>query len=234
MEWFFGYIKHIETKYTHHTQPVSRIFTVISRFNKGSSVIGKTTSFKRHSLSAQEMSSGCKAGLDTWADTCCVGKHVHVREVLEGKLANASGFSPSLPTLTDIPIVNCTFAYDDSFGNTYLIEVNNALYMGDQMEHVLLCPNQCETNGVKIDLRPSHFYPMSDTASTIIFPSGLTIPIEHDGPLPYFHVRHPTDEELLLCPTLEMTSYDDWNPYNLGVDLSATVSEVKSSLPNVG
>ena len=48
-------------------------------------------------------------------------------------------------------------AYDDVNGSTYLLEVNNALYLGENIKNVLLCPNQCESNDIKIDLRPSQF-----------------------------------------------------------------------------
>ena len=180
----------------------------------------RTENIAHKVLSQHEMLQGCKAGLDSWADSCCVGKHAFIREVIEGKLVNAHGFSNDLPSINDIPIVNCTFAYDDSDGKTFLLEFNNALYLGEKMEHALICPNQCEHNGTRIDLRPSYFYPNSPTASTVRFPNGLTIPIHHNGPLPYFNVRHPTKEELLLCEAIEVTSTYDWDPYSMDFNFS--------------
>ena len=170
------------------------------------------------------MNSGCKAGLDTWADTCCVGKHVYIREVVEGKMANANGFASGLPTVENIPIVHCTMAYDDVDGATYLLDVNNALYLGENIKNVLLCPNQCESNGIKIDLRPSEFYPNEPSASTIKCSDDLMIPILHDGPLPYFNIRHPTEDELKNCPRIELTAFHDWEPYDLNFNFSSTVT----------
>ena len=66
---------------------------------------------------------------------------------------NATGFFASLPSITNIPLANCSFVYDDEKGKTYILEINNDLYLGEQMNYSLLCPNQCEDNGVTIDLR---------------------------------------------------------------------------------
>ena len=34
-------------------------------------------------------------GIDSCADTCCLGKHAYIREFIEGKSVNATGFSAS-------------------------------------------------------------------------------------------------------------------------------------------
>ena len=129
----------------------------------------------------------------------------------------------------DIPIVNCSLAYDDANGNTFILEINNALYMGDRITNVLLCPNQCESNGIRIDLRSTHFYPHIEGASTINCNDQLIIPILHDGPLPYFDVRHPTQNELLHCEKIVLTPIEEWNPYDVDY-MSQSSLNVMSSL----
>ena len=64
------------------------------------------------------------------------------------------------------------------------------------MEDSLANPIQCMEADTKIDLRPRKFYPDDESAQTITFANGLSIPIEHDGPLPFIHVCRPTLEEL--------------------------------------
>jgi hypothetical protein len=48
----------------------------------------------------------------------------------------------SLEVLQDIPIVKAAVAYDDpNTGETYVIIINQALYFGEQLTHILLNPN---------------------------------------------------------------------------------------------
>ena len=75
--------------------------------------IASTRTHKHIQLTKEEMLNGCKLGLDSWADTSCVGRHAHIDTYVDGKSVTASGFANTLPALENIPIVNCSFAYDD-------------------------------------------------------------------------------------------------------------------------
>ena len=187
------------------------------------------TKQRKVKLTKQELHDGCLLGLDTWADSSVVGRHAYINSYVDGKSVTASGFASSLPSLNNIPIVNCTFAYDGEDGQVYLLEVNNALYLGNEMEHSLLCPNQCEDNDIRIDLRPSRYYPDSPTASTLASHDGIVLPIHHKGPLPYLSVRHPTSDELLSCRTIQLTATHDWNPYELGYDFSKSFFQISTN-----
>jgi hypothetical protein len=180
--------------------------------------IGATSSevFRHPTLSAMEMQNGCKLGLDSWADTSCSGRHCHVMEFVEGKTVTAKGFANHLPSTPDLPIANVAYAYDAPTGEIFILVVNNSIYMGEKMEDSLLCPNQSEENGVRIDLRPKMYYPEEATAQTISVmtePPHL-FPLRHHGPLPYIPIRRPTEEEMQDCVHLELTSRDDWDPYS--------------------
>ena len=128
-----------------------RICTFLSRVHC-TNVISSSRS-KSTRLTKEEWNSGCMLGLDTWADTCCVGKHARINEIIKGKSVTATGFASSLKSIPDLPIVNCSLAYDSSDGKTYILKINNAIFLGEQMENCLLCPNQCEVNDVRITLR---------------------------------------------------------------------------------
>ena len=218
MNTFYNYVHHwytyVNTWYNPSNIPLYHICSFISFIKKTSTI----QSYNTHTvipLSKDELRNGCELGLDTWADTCCVGKHAHIDSYVDGKMVSAKGFASTLPTLDNIPIVNASFAYDDGTGRTWLLQVNNAIYLGSHMDHSLLCPNQCEDNDIRIDLRPSFYYPNSPTASTVYCPSHqLSIPVLHRGPLPHIHVRRPTGEEILTCPIIELTSTAEWNPYD--------------------
>lgn len=119
--------------------------------------ISKTTSsrtgvFRHPILTTEEHNNGCRLGIDSWADTCCAGKHCYVQEFVEGKTVTASGFTSTLGALTNLPIANVVYAYDDPGGFVLLLECNNAIYLGDKMDDSLLNPIQNEENGVCIDM----------------------------------------------------------------------------------
>ena len=62
---------------------------------------------KRLELNQNELNKGCMMGIDSWADTCCLGKHAYVREFIEGKTVSASGFTSTLPSVDNIPLAHC-------------------------------------------------------------------------------------------------------------------------------
>ena len=97
-------------------------------------------------LTKEELDEGCKLGIDSWADTCCIGRHGYVNSFLEGKTVTARGFAKSLNPISNLPIANCSVAYDDGNGSTFILEINNAIFLGEQMENCLLC--QCEMNNI--------------------------------------------------------------------------------------
>ena len=193
--------------------------------------ISKTTtthpsdSFRHPALTSHEHANGCRLGIDSWADTCCAGKHCYVQEFIEGKMVTASGFTSSLGKLENLPIANVVYAYDDPGGFVLLLECNNSIYLGDQMEDSLLNPIQCEENDVRIDTRPKLYYPDEPSAQSVDFPDGTRLHILYDGVLPYLPVRRPTKEELHSCRRLEMSSRDCWDPFLINGSFSALAGE---------
>lgn len=84
----------------------------------------------------------CRAELDTHADTCGVNNVARVLSYTR-KTAHVSPFTPELSQMRDVPIVKAALAYDNSItGETFVIIVNQALYFGDSLPHILLNPNQ--------------------------------------------------------------------------------------------
>ena len=119
-------------------------------------------------------------------------------EFVEGKTVTAKGCANHLPSTPDLPIVNVAYAYDAPTGEIFILVVNNSIYMGEKIEDSLLCPNQSEENGVRIDLRPKIYYPEEATAQSIsvMTETPHLFPLRHHGPLPYIPIRRPTEEEM--------------------------------------
>ena len=65
---------------------LSRVST-LSRVSMITSRIAKTVTntnadtFRHPILSDEDHNEGCKLGIDTWAETCCAGKHAYVEKI---------------------------------------------------------------------------------------------------------------------------------------------------------
>jgi hypothetical protein len=81
--------------------------------------------------------TNCRAELDSHADTW-----------YSGKVAEVSGFSPSLKPLSNISIVKAAVAYYNlDTGETTILIINQTLYFNEQLPHLLLNPIKCEFIG---------------------------------------------------------------------------------------
>ena len=104
--------------------------------------------FRHQKISKGELLKGCRLGIDSWADTVCVGKNAYVEEFISGRTVNATGFAPSLGSLNNLPIANVLYAYDTTSGKTVLLDHNNVIYLGPTMEYGLANPIQSKENDV--------------------------------------------------------------------------------------
>jgi len=157
----------------------------------------------------------CRAELDTHADTYGVNNTANILEYL-GKVAEVSGFSSSIGVLKEVPIVNAAVAYNHpTTGETVILIINQALYFDDNIEHLLLNPNQMKANGVEVDNIPMHLSAGKSTHS-ILFPEAkYRIPLNLHGVISYFNIRTPTLQEINTCETLTLTSQGiEWQPYS--------------------
>ena len=159
------------------------------------------------------MRDGCRLGLDSHADTTCVGRHAAILEVIEGQTVEAVPFAKSIGSVSNLPIVNAALAYDHPLdGQTYILVCNQAIYLGEESDNCLLCPNQCRSHGVVIDDRPPEFEPKSDF-SIHVPEEEVTFPLNRYGPTSYLRVRRPTKLELEECTHIELTEDSTWDPY---------------------
>ena len=57
--------------------------------------------------------------------------------------------------LKERPIVSAVTAYDHPYdGNTYILQVNEGIWLGEDQKHSLLCPNQIRDHGYECDSIP--------------------------------------------------------------------------------
>ena len=163
-------------------------------------------------LSDDELLQGCHLGLDSHADMTCIGRHARITEVFHGKVCNVFPFNDSYEPIKDIHTVNAAFAYDTDDGQTYIIELNQCLDFSNTMEHSLLCTNQARMNGVIVDDCPTVLDPTGRSTHSLYFPQqDIRLPLLSKFPISFLPVRYPSTIELDTCPTLNLTSSDDWD-----------------------
>ena len=186
---------------------------------------------------AREEILHCRAELDSHADTCGIN---HIARVLEisGQVAEVSGFSNAMDSLQDIPIVKAAVAYDHpETGEVIILVINQALYFGDKLTHILLNPNQLRSHNIRVDDVPKHLSSTS-THSIWVEEESLDIPMVLHGIISYFNVRTPTLQEINNCPHITLTSEEEWNPYSghfkeLEDEINTSISAFKISAMSV-
>jgi hypothetical protein len=127
---------------------------------------------------------------------------------------NVSPFSDSYQAIKDVPITTVVTAWDDpGTGEVIILYIHEALYFGDKMFHMRLCPNQLRANGWTVQDVPKQFD--AELAHAITDPSGhLQMPLEMNGVISYLPTRLPTEKELAECDSYDLTSEVPWEPYS--------------------
>ena len=211
----------------HLLHPMTRTVKIAAFTTKR--IISQTIShdidnFRHPLLSNEEHTNGIRLGIDSWADTCCAGRHAYVEEFVMGKTVTATGFTPSLGSVPSLPIAHVLYAYDALDGTVIILEANNSIYLGEKMEDSLMNPIQAEEAGIRVDVRPKKYYPEDIGCQSLNFPDGTLIPILYDGVLPYVPIRRPTKEEIHSCRRLPLSERYPWDPFTLSGEFCAITS----------
>jgi hypothetical protein len=95
--------------------------------------------------------------LDSHTDMCVAGTNTWVMDFTNTKV-NVSPFSDSYEAIKDILIAMVATAWDDlETGEVTVLYIHEALYFGDRMSRMLLCPNQLRANGWNVQDVPKQF-----------------------------------------------------------------------------
>jgi hypothetical protein len=153
--------------------------------------------------------------LDSHADTSCAGSNCRVLEYTN-KTCTVSSFSSKQTKVRDVPIVTAATAYDAPNGEIYILILNQSLYLGEHMQHSLMCPNQARSHGVIVEDVPRHLSPEENksTHSITFTEENISIPLELNGYISRLSTRYPTMEEIENCQWLTLTSPTEWDPYD--------------------
>ena len=81
------------------------------------------------------------------------------------------------------------YTFDTVDGKTILLKVNNSIYLGEKMDHSLLCLNQYREEGIKVHTHTKANCNEERARSLTTPEANIAIPLLHHEPIPYFHVR---------------------------------------------
>jgi hypothetical protein len=146
--------------------------------------------------------------LDSHADTCCIGSNCRIIAYTD-KVCEVSQYHPEYQPIMNVPIVQAGTAYDDPItGKTYILVINQGLYLEKMLPQTLLNPNQMRFNGLTVDDCPKHLAPDPNNATHSIYvpQHNLRLPLKMKGMLSCLPVRLPTAEKIETCQWVELTS----------------------------
>jgi hypothetical protein len=186
----------VTTNCTTHTWNISRI------------------AYKQYQNYDNVVSETCE--LDSHADTCVTGANcVAIEETHQ--TVDMSGFSDSLDTLRSVPIMSAAMAYDDpADGTTYILILGQAIYMGDKMQHSLICPNQLRARGLIVEDCLQLLSPRDRPSSHSIYEpdEDIRLPLSLKGVTSYFTTRTPTTYEIKTCKWITLFNEQNWDPHS--------------------
>ncbi len=146
--------------------------------------------------------------LDSHADTIVLGQNAIILQYTSRE-CDVSPYSDSYEPIRNVPIVKgATAITSTTTGETIILVFNEAIWMGDHLDHSLLNPNQLRNYGIVVQDNPYdqaalHLASHSDE---------FIMPMATDGTTIYFDSRTPTDYELQHSPHIILSSQAEWNP----------------------
>ena len=180
------------------------------------SSISQITTYKRRVCSTNKVAkssniiySTCE--LDSHADTTVAGRNCAILQYT-GKECDVSPYSDEYESIQNVPIVTAATAWQSNHtGQTYILVFNEALWMGDQIDHSLINPNQLRHFGTQVQDNPTSSLPMSIITDDNEFCMELSMA----GTIAYANTHTPSEAELQSCPHIHLSSSHPWDPKNV-------------------
>ena len=98
---------------------------------------------------------------------------------------------------------------------THSLILAQVLFLGDKLEHLLICPNQVCVHGVVADDIPIHLMQDKQVTHSIYFPEEqIWWPLKMYGCLSYLNTHLPSAHEIEWCTWLTMTDDMEWDPHS--------------------
>ena len=165
------------------------------------SAVSFIAALERVAAASSEIETRCE--LDSHTDTCVGGSNTVLIGLIQSRVT-VSAFAPGYGK-KDFPMGTVgTVWTEPNTGVSYLLVIHQAIFLGDELKHSLINPNQLRANGLQVDDCPQQFDHRS-THSIIIDEPEMTIPLDLRGIISYFPSRKPTQEEIQTLEQVHLT-----------------------------
>jgi len=185
-----------------------------TKFNYSSCICKLQSTPRRASAASTAKSSKMnavvlgKCELDSHADTIVAGSNCIILNYT-GQVCDVSPYRDDYAPVSDVPIVKAATRWQSSHtGQTYILIFNEALWMGDSLDHTLINPNQLRHYGTDVQDNPMSNRPLSILTEDGEFCMELML----EGTIIYMDTFTPSQRELQECPHIILTSPHPWNP----------------------
>ena len=148
--------------------------------------------------------------LDSHADTTVLGANCIILSHT-GQSCEVMPYTDTYNAITDVPVVaGATLWISPHDGDEFILIFNEALWMGDTLQHTLVNPNQLRVYGTTVQDNPFSSSPLKFEP-----PTGPTIPLTTMGTIIYCDTRAPNDRELSTLHHIHLSSSATWDPHNV-------------------
>jgi hypothetical protein len=132
------------------------------------------------------------------------------------KVCDVYPFSDGYKPFSRVPMAKVATAYDHpKTGESLILIYGSAFYLGDKLEHTLICPNQAHYNGAIIDDVPRHLSHDKSSTHSIYFPDDdIGLPLRLKGAISYIDTRLPSQYDIDNCKWLIVTGDEVWEPHD--------------------
>ena len=148
--------------------------------------------------------------LDSHADTIVLGTNCIILSHT-GQSCEVIPYSDTYDVITNVPVVTgATLWTSPHDGDKFILIFNEALWMGNTLQHTLVNPNQLRAYGTTVQDNPFAPSPLNFEP-----PTGPTIHLMTMGTIIYCNTRAPSDHELSTIPHIHLSSSATWDPHNV-------------------
>jgi hypothetical protein len=134
--------------------------------------------------------------LDSHADTIVFGSNAIIMQYMS-RDCNVSPYADSYEPIRNVPIVTGATAVTSQItGETLILFFNKVVWMGAQLDHSLINPNQLRHHGIVVQDNP-----YADTSMHLASHNDeFIMPMQAEGTTIFFDSRTQTNYKLANCP----------------------------------
>ena len=129
-----------------------------------------------------------------------------------GRECDVSPYTEAYKPIQNVPIVQAATAWQSpQTGQIYILIFNEALWMGDTLNHTLINPNQLRHYGITVQDNPACDKPLYFMTED----SAFSMELKRKGTIIYSDTFTPSARELNDNPKIIMSSPHPWDPTNV-------------------